>query len=84
MAYPDYPSVVRPGISIGYPVTLAQTTIYSLPSKPVQLHSTAALEVSIDCSNFVAVTATTTGTTVAAAFARCTGSTAIVVCKPLA
>jgi len=83
MAYPDYPSVVRPGLMVGVPTIIAQTTIYALPSKPCFVHSTALLEVSVDGTNFAAVTASTTGTTLGSVFARCTGSTATLICKPL-
>ena len=65
----------------GIPQIFEQNTIYALPSRPHTLISDAALEVSLDGTNFSANTATTTGIVSGYAFARCTGSTATVLVK---
>lgn len=71
-------------ISIGYPQTLTQSVVYACPAKACYVVSNAALEFSLDGTNFTAVVAaTTTGTTSAFPFVRCTTGNAIVSFKPV-
>ena len=69
-------------LSPGMPWQIAQNTAYALPACQVMLHSTAAVELSIDGTLWVAsATAHTTGMVTAAAFVRCTTGASNVICK---
>jgi hypothetical protein len=69
-------------LSPGVPVTLVQNTVYALPVRKANVYSDSVLEVSnVTNSGFVAVAATTTGTTLAALYVRCTSGNAIVTVK---
>lgn len=70
-----------PQISIGYTQTLTQNTVYALPSGTVFLQSSAALETSLDNSNWATLANSTTGVQTSATFARCTSGAAIVSVK---
>lgn len=76
MASPATASLLR-----GIPQIFVQNTIYALPSRPHTLISDAVLEVSLDGTNFSSNTNSTTGMVSGYAFARCTASTATVLCK---
>jgi hypothetical protein len=79
MAYGD---VIAFALQPGIVAVMPQTTAFALPSKtPVMIQSSAALELSIDGVTFTSVTATTTGTTTVAGFARCTTGTVTVLAK---
>jgi hypothetical protein len=62
-------------LSAGGTYALVQNQVYVLPPTVVRVHSTDALEVSVDNTNFVLTAATTTGLELAASFVRCTTST---------
>ena len=70
-------------LSAGSAHSITQNVVYALPPQAVFIHSTVALEVSVDGTNFAAVTATTTGVTVGAMFVRCTTAAAVVAVKRL-
>jgi hypothetical protein len=68
-------------LSAGPLQSLVQNEVYALPAGRVMIRSAAALETSFqDTTGFTALTTTTTGVELVAAFVRCTtaGTTAIV------
>ena len=66
-------------LTIGTVNTLVQNQVYALPARKVRVHSTAALEISMDASSWNALTAANTlSVDVASAFIRCPGGAAIV------
>lgn len=70
-------------LSPGRPHTIAQNVVHALPSMAVHLQSSAVVETSLDGSTWAAVSASTTGVTLAALFVRCTTANAIVSIKRL-
>lgn len=70
---PDYTVVLSPGPTY----TMVQNQIYALPASRCTVLASAVCEISpsTTTTQFVAVTATTTGTEVFGGFIRCTGST---------
>lgn len=76
----DFVTALSPGV----PASLVQTTAYALPPMVTRLHSSAAVDVSLDNSNWAALTGATTGTETGAMFVRCTAATnCVLVCKVL-
>ena len=68
-------------LSVGSTHTLTQNVVYALPSVALWIHSSAALEVSLDNSNWAALASSTTGIQVTAPFVRSTTGSAIVMIK---
>lgn len=63
-------------LSPGQPVSLLPTVSYALPNRAVYVQSSAAVEVSLDNSTFVALAGTTTGSVLtAASFIRAVSTT---------
>jgi len=71
-------------IQVGVPTTITQNVVYATPARACVVTSSAALEISMDGSTFVAmsVSATNAAPLVAAPFIRCTTASPIVVCRP--
>lgn len=60
----------------GVPTAMTSTTqVFALPPSLNYIHSTLALELSVDGTTYVLTAATTTGTATAASFCRCTTAT---------
>jgi hypothetical protein len=68
-------------LSAGLTHTLVQSTVYAMPPVACWVHSKDALELSLNNSDWVAATATTTGLVVTAGFARCTTAATVVAVK---
>jgi hypothetical protein len=69
-------------IECGVVFAAAQNGEYALPSTLVFLHSTAAVETSIDGTNWTALTGgSTTGVVTADPFVRCTGGACSIIVK---
>ena len=70
-------------IQKGVATALVQDTIYALPANAVYVRSTAAVEVSlvVETTGFTVLANSTTGTTTAAAFVRCTSGATTILCK---
>jgi hypothetical protein len=69
------------GLTIGPVHSILQNVVYALPARNVRVLAGAAVEVSLDGTNFTALTgsALTTGVETSAAFVRCTtGNTSII------
>jgi hypothetical protein len=81
MAYPDYPSNVVPALTAGFPIVMAQTTVYAMPARACYIMSTNTnMQISPDGVNgFQTIAAVTLGTPITGAgFIRSVGSTATV------
>lgn len=72
-------------VLMGVPTTMAQNVVFALPPVTVQLLGTAAVEVSVDNSTWVALTnsATASGAATSACFVRCTTGASVIVCERL-
>jgi hypothetical protein len=68
-------------LTTGVSNTIAQSTVYALPAMGVFLHSTVALELTVDGTNYVLDVFTTTGIQTSALAVRCTTGNAICVIK---
>lgn len=68
-------------LSAGRQYTVVEDVAYALPPTLNYIQASAAVETSIDNSNWAVLTGGTTGAVTAAAFIRCTGSTAIISVK---
>lgn len=71
-------------LQVGVPTTVAQNVVFAMPARACVVHSSLALEISYDGTNFVAmaVSATNSSPIVAAPFVRCTTGNAVVTAKP--
>lgn len=70
-------------IGNGYPTTITQNVVYALPPRAGRLHAKAAVEISVNGTDFVAATgANTVGLDVAAGWVRCTTANTTVMFKP--
>ena len=72
---------MTPSLMFGVPTVIAQTTAYALPPTVCFIQSTTALEVSVDGTTYVTLTASTTGTTTGATFVRCTTAPTTVIVR---
>jgi len=72
-------------LMIGVPTVITQNVVYAMPPRACAVQASAALEISYDGTNFVAmaVSATNSSPTVAAPFVRCTSANATVTAKPV-
>lgn len=69
-------------LTIGPAHTLVQSTVYAMPARVVRVHSTLAVEISVDGTAWDALTnSETTGAEASSGFLRCTTGAAIVMCK---
>jgi len=71
-------------IQVCVPTTITQNVGYAMPARACIIASSAALEVSVDNSTYIAmaVSATNASPLVAFPFVRCTTANAVVVVKP--
>ena len=65
----------------GVPFIVTQTTTFALPSQSVWLQSGAAVETSLDGTNWATLANSTTGAQTSAAFVRCTTGTTTILVK---
>jgi hypothetical protein len=71
-------------LELGPPLAITQNVVYSLPGQTVRVQAGAAIEHSIDGTNWAALTgANTVGVECASAFIRCTGGNTTVMVKQL-
>jgi len=79
MAYGD---VIAFCLQPGIPRIVPQTTAFGLLGRLQNIRSSVALDLSVDGTTYVTVTATTTGFETGVLYARCTISTATVIAEP--
>lgn len=68
-------------IQAGVPVVVTQTTTFALPPQAVWLHAGAAVEVSLDGTNWAVLANSTVGAQTSAPFVRCTTGTTTISVK---
>jgi hypothetical protein len=68
-------------LSAGQSHSILEDVVYALPPSSCFIHSSVALELSVNGTDYVLTAATTTGLQVSAMFVRCTTAAAVVSVK---